>query len=164
MMAVPGPVSAPQGPAPQSPAPSGTLLGFDFGTRRIGVAVGETLTGIASPLGAIEGEANEARMRDIERLVREWRPAGFVVGRPRHADGSEHEVARLAEKFARRLQARFALPVAFVDETLSSASAESALRESRTRARRSGDVDAMAAAIILQSFLDEAAARGGAAP
>lgn len=160
-MAVPGPGPAPQG-SPSVPL-SGTLLGFDFGTRRIGVAVGETRTGIASPLGAVEGEANDARMREIDRLVREWRPAGFVVGRPRHSDGSPHEVARLAEKFARRLAARFSLPVVFVDETLSSAEAETSLRAARTRARRSGDVDAMAAAIVLQSFLDDPGA-GEAAP
>jgi len=133
----------------------GTLLGFDFGVRRIGVAVGETSTRIASPLGAIELEANEARFREIGKLVEEWRPAGFVVGRPRHADGSEHEVAKLAERFGRRLAARYSVPVVFVDETLSSAAAESQLRGARTRAGRAADVDALAASIILQSFLDE---------
>ena len=133
----------------------GTLIGFDFGERRIGVAVGETSTRIASPLGAIDEPATEPRFRAIEGLVREWQPAGFVVGRPRHDDGSEHAVARLAEKFARRLEARFALPVAFIDETLTSAAAEQSLREARTRPSRKSDVDAMAATLILQSFLDE---------
>ena len=133
----------------------GTLIGFDFGSRRIGVAVGETSTRIASPLTAIEGEANEARFDAIGRIVQEWRPAGFVVGRPRHADGSEHAVAKLAEKFARRLAARYGVPVTFVDETLSSAEAESTLRDTRTRPGKKADVDALAATIILQSFLDE---------
>ncbi len=133
----------------------GTLIGFDFGERRIGVAVGETSTRIASPIGAIDEPANEPRFKAIEALVREWQPAGFVVGRPRHDDGSEHAVAKLAEKFARRLEARFALPVAFVDETLTSAVAADSLRGTRTRARRPSDVDAMAATLILQSFLDE---------
>ena len=133
----------------------GTLIGFDFGERRIGVAVGETSTRIASPLGAIDEPATEPRFRAIEDLVREWQPAGFVVGRPRHDDGSEHAVAKLAEKFARRLEARFALPVAFVDETLTSAVAADTLRGSRTRAGRPSDLDAMAATLILQSFLDE---------
>jgi putative Holliday junction resolvase len=133
----------------------GTLIGFDFGSRRIGVAVGETSTRIASPLGAIEGEANEARFEAIGRIVDEWHPKGFVVGRPRHSDGSEHTVAKLAEKFARRLQARYGVPVAFVDETLTSAEAESTLRATRTRAGRKSDVDAMAATLILQSYLDE---------
>lgn len=142
----------------------GTLIGFDFGGRRIGVAVGETSTRIASPLGAIDTPANDARFEAIGRIVDEWRPAGFVVGRPRHADGSPHEVARLAEKFARRLESRYGVPVEFVDETLSSAAAESALRESRTRPGRKADVDAVAATIILQSYLDDlpAAAKGEA--
>ena len=139
---------------------SGTLIGFDFGERRIGVAVGETSTRIANPLGAIEASANEARFQAIGRIVDEWRPAGFVVGRPKHADESEHEVAKLAEKFGRRLEARYQRPVAYVDETLSSAEAESQLRESRTRAGRKSDVDAMAATIILQSFLDSLPAAG----
>jgi putative Holliday junction resolvase len=133
---------------------SGTLIGFDFGERRIGVAVGETSTRIANPLGAIEEIANEARFREIGKLVDEWRPAAFVVGRPRHADDSEHAIAKLAEKFARRLAARYSLPVAFVDETLTSATAEAELRGMRTRAARKSDVDALAAAIILQSYLD----------
>ena len=133
---------------------SGTLIGFDFGERRIGVAVGETITGIAMPMGAIEESANEARFREIGKLVDEWHPAAFVVGRPRHADDSEHAIAKLAEKFARRLAARYSLPVAFVDETLTSATAEAELRGMRTRAARKSDVDALAAAIILQSYLD----------
>ena len=133
----------------------GTLIGFDFGSRRIGVAVGETTTRIASPLGAIEGEANEARFEAIGRIVDEWHPAGFVVGRPRHSDGSEHAVAKLAEKFGRRLEARYKVPVMYVDETLTSAEAESSLKRTRTRARSKSDVDALAATLILQSFLDE---------
>jgi putative Holliday junction resolvase len=133
----------------------GTLIGFDFGSRRIGVAVGETSTRIASPLTAIEGEANDARFEAIGRIVKEWQPKGFVVGVPKHADGSEHAVARLAEKFARRLEARYGVPVAFVDETLTSADAEATLRTTRTRAGKKSDVDALAASLILQSFLDE---------
>ena len=140
------------------------MLGFDFGEKRIGIAVGETSTGIASPLVAIEEEANERRFAAIGRIVDEWKPAAFVVGIPRHADGSEHAVAKLAEKFARRLQARYGVPVSFVDETLSSATAQAQLRASRTRATRKSDVDVMAATIILQSFLDSLPARGSAGP
>jgi putative Holliday junction resolvase len=135
-------------------SPAGTVLAFDFGTKRIGVAVGTTEVAIANPLGAIEGEANAQRFASIDAFVKEWEPVMLVVGRPRHADGSSHETARLAERFARRLRERFRLPIVFVDETLSSAEAESRLREARTRAGRKADVDAMAAAIILQSFLD----------
>ncbi|HET9469920.1 MAG TPA: Holliday junction resolvase RuvX [Usitatibacter sp.] len=163
-MPTPGPQSAPRAAPPASEALRGTVLAFDFGEKRIGVAVGETATGIASPLGAIEAAGNDARFEAIGELVREWKPAGFVVGRPRHADGSGHAVAKLAEKFARRLAARYALPVRFVDETLSSVEAESRLRGTRTRAARAGDVDAMAAAVILQSYLDQPEAHGPHAP
>jgi len=135
--------------------PAGTLLAFDYGVKRIGVAVGETALGIASPLGTIQSEVNAARFARIGELVAEWRPVGFVVGRPRHGDDAPHATARLAERFARRLHARHSLPVIFVDETLTSAAAEQALRAARTRSRRSGDVDAMAATIILQSYFDE---------
>jgi putative Holliday junction resolvase len=141
-------------PAPTT-LPAGTLIGFDFGEKRLGVAVGETETRMAHPVGAIAEEATEARFAAIERLVAEWHPAGFVVGLPRHTDGGEHEVARLAGKFARRLNARFGLPVAFVDETLTSVEAESRLREAGARSRTMGDVDAHAATLILQSYLDD---------
>lgn len=139
------------------PAPrlAGTLLGFDFGEKRLGVAVGETATRLAHPVATIAGEATAARLDAVARLVAEWRPAGFVVGLPRHADGAEHEVARLAAKFARRLEARFGVPVAFVDETLTSADAEMRLREAGAGARPRGGLDALAAALILQSYLDE---------
>jgi putative Holliday junction resolvase len=136
---------------------SGTLLGFDFGKRRIGVSVGETSTRIASPLAAIVGESNDARFEAIGRLVGEWHPAAFVVGRPRHADGAPHPIAALASKFARRLAARYQVPVFFVDETLTSADAQASLKATRTRAAREGDVDVLAATLILQSYLDEPA-------
>ncbi|HXF77541.1 MAG TPA: Holliday junction resolvase RuvX [Usitatibacter sp.] len=134
---------------------SGTVLGFDYGAKRLGVAVGETSTRIANPLGAIAAEANEARFAAIDKYVDEWKPVAFVVGQPKHSDGSAHEVARLAGKFARRLAGRYRRDVLMVDETLTSATAESELRETRTRASSKGDVDALAAAIILQSFLDQ---------
>jgi putative Holliday junction resolvase len=143
-------------PAPAEAQPlSGTLLGFDFGEKRLGVAVGETETRLAHPVATIAEEATGARFAAIERLVAEWRPAGFVVGLPRHADGAEHEVARLAGKFARRLGARFGLPVAFVDETLTSVEAEARLREAGGRAKGKGAIDAQAATLILQSYLDD---------
>jgi putative Holliday junction resolvase len=152
------------GEEPGSRGPGGTVIGFDFGAKRVGVAVGETSTRIASPLGAIEAEATDERLRAIDRYVSEWKPVAFVVGEPRHADGSEHAVAKLAAKFARRLAARYGIPVWMVDETLTSATAEAELRTSRTRAGRKTDVDALAATFILQSYLDdpEAAAHGAA--
>lgn len=141
-------------PTEALPPLAGTLLGFDFGEKRLGVAVGETETRLAHPIAAIAEEANEARFAAIGRLVAEWHPAGFVVGLPRHSDGGEHEVARLAGRFARRLSARFGLPVAFVDETLTSVEAGGILREAGGRAKTRLDLDAQAAAVILQSYLD----------
>ena len=148
-------------------AVSGTLIGFDFGAKRIGFAVGETATRIANPLGTIAAAANEARWREIDKLVAEWKPVAFVVGEPHHANGGEHAVAKLAGKFARRLKARYQLPVMMVDETLTSASAEQNLRESQagrtSRARRNANIDALAATLILQSFLDHPEAHSHAA-
>lgn len=135
----------------------GTLLGIDFGERRVGIAVGETATALAHPVAVITQATTQARLEAIGRLVEEWHPAGFVVGQPRHADGTEHPVARLAARFARRLQARFRLPVAFVDETLSSAEAAARVREAGGRAGRKGELDAHAAAVILQSYLEQSA-------
>ena len=155
MMPSPGARPMPQGRGPDTEAVSGTVVGFDFGMKRIGVAVGETSTRIATPLGAIEAQANEARLREIDKLAKEWRPVTFVVGQPHHADGSQHAVARLAAKFARRLAARYGLPVVMVDETLTSATAEAELRATRTRAGRKSDIDAIAATLILQSYLDQ---------
>ena len=149
---------------PATEAVSGTLIGFDFGAKRIGIAVGETSTRIANPLGAIEAEANEARLAQIDRIVAEWHPVAFVIGEPHHADGSEHVVAKLAQKFARRLAARYKVPVVMVDETLTSAIAESELRATRTRPGRKSDVDALAATLILQSYLDQPEDRPHVAP
>jgi len=133
-------------------------MAFDFGVKRVGVAVGETATRLAHPLEAIATESNDARFEAIARLVAEWRPVGFVVGQPRHADGGEHEIARLAARFGRRLEGRFGLPVAYVDETLTSAEAESQLREAGRRPKGRGDVDTLAATLILQAYLDRLAA------
>jgi len=135
---------------------SGTLIGLDFGERRIGVAVGETSIGIASAVGVIEEASDAARLAAIDRLQAEWRPAAFIVGQPRHSDGSEHAIARRAARFARRLAARYRLPVMLVDETLTSVEAERELRKVVVeRPLRIGDVDAVAAALILQSFFDD---------
>jgi putative Holliday junction resolvase len=158
-MPAPGARPTPQGRGPDTGSVSGTVIGFDYGEKRIGFAVGETATRIANPLGAIDAIANEARWREIDKLVDEWRPVAFVVGEPHHADGSEHAIAKLAGKFARRLVARYRMPVVMVDETLTSASAEQDLRESharrRSRKQEGAQIDAIAASIILQSFLDD---------
>jgi putative Holliday junction resolvase len=137
-----------------------TILAFDFGTRWIGVAVGDTEIRIASPVGLFEADNPARRLAEVELLLREWRPGRLLVGLPLAMDGGEHELTRRARRFARQLEARFGLPVDFADERLSSASARETLRETGKGGREhKQDVHALAAKIILQSYLDEAARR-----
>ena len=115
--------------------PDGTVLAFDFGEKRIGVATGETLLGSAHPLAVIRAESNDDRFAQIGKLIAEWQPVQLVVGLPTHADGTPHEMTRLATKFAERLKRRFNLPVGFADERLTS-------------------LDAVAAQLILQTWFE----------
>ncbi len=139
-----------------SAAPAGTVLAFDFGTERIGVAVGETELGVAHPLAIVSNRAGAERFRAIDALIAEWRPALLLVGLPVRADGTPHEMTARARRFARQLEGRFALPVAFCDERFTTRAASSALREAATRARdRKAVRDSVAAQLILQDYLDE---------
>ena len=124
----------------------GTVLAFDFGLKRIGVAVGEPELRTAHPLPAI------SRFTDIESLVNEWKPAALVVGLPTSVQGEPHKMTRQAEDFARRLEKRFKLPVARVDERYTSVEAESRLRGLKNKA-----VDSVAAQLILEQYFDQAA-------
>lgn len=135
-----------------------TILGFDFGEKRIGVAVGNTVTSQAQALTTLHVESNAARLGAVEKLVAEWQPASFVIGQPEHADGQPHDVAHLAKKFGNRLTEKFRLPVAYINETLSSVEASSILgaRGVKGIAQRA-EIDAVAAQVILQSYLDERA-------
>ncbi len=117
------------------------VLGFDFGTRRIGVAVGNGVTRQARPLALIADSA-EVRWRRIGELIGSWQPARLVVGIPRHPDGTSHELTARCERFARQLEGRYRLPVARIDERYSS----TAVTERR---------DDEAAAVILQQWFDE---------
>ena len=133
----------------------GAVLAFDFGEKRIGVAVGEIELAIPPALTVIAAEDNERRFAAIAALVTEWRPVQLVVGVASHADGSEHETGRLARRFGQRLTGRFGLPVDFIDERLTSHAAEAALRESGVRAdKRAALLDAAAAAEILRTWFE----------
>jgi putative holliday junction resolvase len=123
-----------------------TILAFDFGLKRIGVAVGEPELGTAHPLPAVSDFSK------IEKLVEEWKPAGLVVGLPTSAKGEPHAMTRLAEDFARRLERRFKLPVARVDERFTSVEAEHRLRGVKKKA-----IDSVAAQLILEQYFDAAA-------
>ena len=117
------------------------VLGFDFGARRIGVAIGNSVTREARPLAVIDAQG-AARWARIAALIDEWQPAQFVVGIPRHPDGAAHEMTERCERFARQLEGRYRRAVARVDERYSSAVV------------RDGADDA-AAAVILQQWLEE---------
>ena len=121
-------------------------FGFDFGIKRIGIAMGNTLTGQAQPLSVIKAIDNATRFAQIEALIALWRPARLVVGEPRHPDGTEHEMTLRCRRFANQLHGRFNLPVVLVDERYSSAVIP---------ARRGEIIDAQAASIILQQYFDD---------
>ena len=113
------------------PALAGIVLGFDFGTRKLGVALGNTITGTAQALATVHEEANAPRFAAIARLIEQWAPVALVVGLPVHADGTPHDTTRLAQRFARALRTRFALPVAEVDERYTTQIADTMQRDLR---------------------------------
>jgi putative Holliday junction resolvase len=125
-------------------------MAFDFGEKRIGVAIGETLLGAARALATVAESANDRRFAAIGKLIAAWRPARLVVGLPHHPDGREHEFAARCTRFAHQLAGRYHLPVEFADERYSSAVAESSMtgdkRKNKVR------LDAEAAAVILQAW------------
>lgn len=134
---------------------TGTVLAFDFGEKRIGVATGETLLKVAHPLLIIESETNDARFAQIALLIQEWRASLLVVGLPIHMDGSPHLLTQLSKKFAQRLEGRFNLPVIMCDERLSSAEAEQHLNAAHIKKhKQKALLDAVAAQSILQSYFD----------
>ena len=124
------------------------VLGFDFGARRIGVAIGNSVTREARPLTTVNAATVAARWDAVAALVGEWEPAHLVVGIPRHPDGTAHEMTARSERFARQLEGRFRRPVARVDERYTSAVSGGA-----------DDIDAAAAALILQQWFDEEGVR-----
>lgn len=141
------------------PASSLTLLGFDYGTQKIGLAVGQTITGTASPLSVLKAKDGIPNWAEIEALIKEWKPAALVIGMPLNMDGSESEMSIRARKFSNRLNGRFNLPCHTVDERLSSREARDI---SRANAERAGkrfnnkeQIDALAAQLILETWLSE---------
>ena len=124
-----------------------SFLAFDFGTRRVGVATGNTLTRQAQPLRTIAAEG-DARFDVIGRLIDEWQPAALVVGVPFHPDGAPHDNTERARRFGRQLHGRFGLPVHEVDERYTTTEAAGDARAGGAR-----DLDAASAAIILNQYL-----------
>ncbi|WP_322015082.1 Holliday junction resolvase RuvX [Paraburkholderia sp. J12] len=141
-------------------AAEATLLAFDYGEKRIGVALGNALTHSARALTVIQNRSRDYRFEAIGALLREWQPDLLVVGLPCHPDGTPHAMTQQAKRFGNQLNGRFNLPVLWVDERYSSVDAEARLRE-RGEYRgdhASGQIDAEAACVILQQYLDERSA------
>jgi putative Holliday junction resolvase len=121
---------------------SQTILAFDFGEKRIGVAVGNTITKTAEPLKIIQEKNQDQRFKAIELIITEWQPQILVVGLPTHPDGAEHEMTQKAKRFGNQLKGRFLKEVIWVDERYTSVSVD-------------GGNDALAAQLILQQYLEE---------
>ena len=129
-----------------------TLLGFDFGQKRIGIAVGQQVTGTATAICTLQSRDGRPDWDSITGLINEWQPETLVVGLPLHADGKESETSLAARKFARQLEGRYRLPVCTMDEHLSSHAAAE-LQGVDRKAAKTG-IDAIAARIILQNWLE----------
>ena len=118
-----------------------TILAFDFGEKRIGVAVGNTITKTAEALKIVQEKNQDEKFKAIEALIQEWQPQLLVVGLPTHPDGAEHEMTLKAKRFGNQLHGRFQKEVVWVDERYTSVSVQD-------------DNDALAAQLILQQYLD----------
>ena len=144
-------------PEPAALPPDSTVLGFDVGSRRIGVAIGSAFSVGARALAVIDVRGDGPDWAALDRLHREWRPHGLIVGDPLTLDGDDQPNRRRAQAFARQLQQRYRLPVLLVDER--SSSVEAARRfateraEGRRRRRDAANLDAVAAAVIIERWL-----------
>jgi putative Holliday junction resolvase len=132
-----------------------SVIGFDYGLKRIGLATGQTITGTASPLLTLQSVQNSPDWKGIASQIREWQPDALIVGIPYPLEGGDSELTRAALNFGRELERRFKLPVYTIDESLSSAEAEEQLRQSTKLAKHNKhEIDKIAAAIIVQSWLN----------
>lgn len=133
-----------------------TLLGFDYGTRKIGIALGQTITATARPLTTLRAADHQPNWAAIEQLIREWQPDALIVGLPLEADGRDCEIAPLARRFSRQLEGRFRLPVHLANEHLTSRAAQSL---SGGTHKHPDQLDAIAAQLIIETWMAEAGYR-----
>ena len=132
-----------------------TVMAFDYGTRRVGVAVGNSETGLGQALKTIAAPNIHSLFKDVDSLLKEWQPERLVVGKPLHPDGAEHEMTAKATRFGNQLQGRFHLPVDWVDERYTSAVLEG-------DAQMQDNLDAHSAALLLEQYFSELAAQAAA--
>lgn len=132
-----------------------TVLGFDYGTKSIGVAVGQSITASASPLLALKAQDGIPNWDEIEKLIKEWQPDLVVVGLPLNMDGTEQDITQRAKKFANRISGRFGAKVVTQDERLTTADAKARLFElGGYKALTKGQVDAVSAVLIIESYFE----------
>ena len=135
---------------------SGTLLAFDFGTRSIGVAIGQRITGTARPLAALKAQDGTPDWNLIARLLKEWQPETVIVGLPLNMDGTEQPLTARARNFANKIHGRFGVAITLHDERLSTVEARAGLFEhGGFRALDNGSVDSASAVVILESYFDQ---------
>ena len=140
----------------QKPNTVRSVLGFDFGTTRMGVAIGQSVTSTAQPLDPIKAKDGIPNWDDIAKIVEEWKPDAFVVGLPLDMDGAENEMCQRARKFAKRLHGRFNLPYHMMDERLSSYEAKGqVIARGGNRNFKDNSVDGLAAQMILETWFAE---------
>ncbi len=136
--------------------PPEILLGFDFGMKRIGVAVGQTVTKTARPLATIQAVGGTPQWDDIKKVVATWHPDALVIGIPFNMDGSEQPLTQAAKRFAEALKQQCQLPVFGIDERLSSVAAKDKVFSSGGyKALKKTQIDSVAAQLILQNWLDQ---------
>ena len=121
-------------------------MGFDFGTRKIGVAVGQKMTASATPVGKIRATNGKPDWMQLDKIVGEWKPSLFIVGLPLNIDGSSSDITRSAERYARRINDRYNIPFVMMDERLSTFEAKQ---------QKSKDIDSIAACLILETWLSK---------
>lgn len=130
-----------------------SVIGFDYGTRSIGVAIGNPITGTASALEALKARNGIPNWNDIDQLIKQWQPKRLIVGLPLNMDGSDQEITRRARKFGNRLHGRLGLPVNFQDERLSTVDAKATLFEhGGYQALSKGAIDSASAIVIVESW------------
>jgi putative pre-16S rRNA nuclease len=130
-----------------------TVIGFDYGEQRIGVATGQAITSSSSPLTTLNAIKQKPDWDSIEKIISEWQPDALIVGLPLFLDGSVSEMTKKAERFSRQLEGRFHLPVHMINESLTSFEAEQYLTKKNQHNKQ--EIDKIAAAIIVQSWLEQ---------
>ena len=133
-----------------------SVLGFDYGKKRIGIATGQTITNTATPCLTSEQVDGNPNWQEIGSLIEQWKPQSLIVGMPYHTDGSENKMTAAARQFAYELEKRFKLPVIEINEALSSNEAEEILKQDiKINQQNKHEIDRMAAAVIVQRWLDQ---------